>query len=372
MRASRQAARRTSEGEVSEVDQVSFQDLGATVHRGAVPPGLLDELPGLYNSIFSTVDWWETHDHRHFDGACVLDRPRHVVVYSVDGDTIEVLNKVFAIGAAEARRVCLAIFRAVPQARRIHIEVLFPPRELRLPLRVRNVAEHMVIDLPSSVADYDASLGKRTRGNLRNFQNRLRRDHPDTTTEIVVPGAGAAALFDQFLEWKNDWFHARHGQTTFWEDKPEFIGQVKELACRRGEVQVTTISGAPAAIRLLFPVGDSTVSLQGSFDPQYQKYRLGLLASYWAICDAVERGMKQINLLWGTTDYKSHLGATPHAATQLSVFRSNTARLYSLGETRDIVRRQLRERGNRAYWTARSGARRALEHAGLHRSGERR
>jgi CelD/BcsL family acetyltransferase involved in cellulose biosynthesis len=348
------------------VEPVSYPDLGATVYLDGVPAGVLDELPGLYNSVFSTPDWWDTHDHRQPAGVCVLERPRHVIAFTVDGDTVDVLNKVFAIGAADARRACLALFRALPQARRVRLEVLFAPRELRLPLRVRAVAEHMVVDLPATVADYDASLGKRTRGNLRNFQNRLRRDHPDVTTRISVPGDGAVALFAQFLEWKQAWFHA-HGRTTFWEEKPEHIGQVRELARRRGEAHVTTVDGTPVAIRFLFPVGDSTVSFQGSFDPDYEQYRLGLLSSYWSICDAIERGMKQVNLLWGTTDYKSHLGATPRTAAQVSVFRSQVARLYSLGETREIVTRKLRRRGTSLYWGGRGSARRLLERTGVRR-----
>ena len=347
------------------MERVSVSRLGATVHLGGAPQDLLDELPGLYGSVFSTPDWWTSMDRKRPQGVCVLDQPRHVIGFTVEADTVEILNKVFIIRASDARRACLAIFRAVPQARRIHIEVPFRPRELRLPLRVRNVAEHMVIDLPATVAAYDASLGKRTRGNLRNFQNRLRRDHPDVDTRITVPGAAAPELFDQFLIWKNDWFHTRHGYATFWEDQPAFVDQYKRLLSGGGEVHLTTISGELAAIRFMFPLGESTVSLQGSFDPAYEKYRLGLVSSYWTICDAIERGMRRVNLLWGTPDYKTHLGATPRPSAQLSVFRSQAARLYSLDEARSIMKTNLRRQSRRAYWKARTAAGRTLRRTGL-------
>jgi CelD/BcsL family acetyltransferase involved in cellulose biosynthesis len=346
------------------MDSVSYPDLGATVYPDDVPAGILDGLPALYNSVFSTPDWWDTHDKKQPTGVCVLEHPRHVIAFTVDGDTVEVMNKVFSINAHDARRACAALFRALPRARRIHIELLFPPRELRLPVRVRNVAVHMVIDLPATVADYDAMLGKRTRSNLRNFQNRLRRDHPDVSTSICIPGEEADRLFEQFLTWKRDWFQA-HGRTTFWDERPEEIDQSKQLARRRGEAHVTRIGGAPAAIRFLLPVGDSTVSYQGAFDPAYQQYRLGLVSSYWTICNAIERGMRQINLLWSTTDYKGHLGATPRPASQVSVFRSQVARLYSLDEARNIAKRKLRQRGSRLYWQGRGSARRLLERAGV-------
>jgi hypothetical protein len=113
------------------------------------------------------------------------------------------------------------------------------------------------------------------------------------------------------------------------------------------------------------PVGRATVSLQGAFDPAYKVYRLGMLSSYWAICDAIERGLVQVNLLWGTTDYKSHLGAAPRSAYQISVFRSQTARLHSLDEAASVGKRRIRRTGSRLYWDARHQARRSLEKAKL-------
>ncbi len=39
---------------------VYLADLGATVHSGPVPQDLADELPTIYNSLFSTLDWFVT------------------------------------------------------------------------------------------------------------------------------------------------------------------------------------------------------------------------------------------------------------------------------------------------------------------------
>jgi CelD/BcsL family acetyltransferase involved in cellulose biosynthesis len=346
------------------VEQTRCEDLRATVSTGGVPDGALDGLPHLYSSIFATRDWWESQDKKTATGCCILDHPRHILAFCVEDDTVQILNKVFAIGPQDTERACRSIFQAVPSARRIRMEVLYPPRRLALPVRTVAAADHMVIDLPGTVAEYDASLGKRTRGNLRNFQNRLRRDFPDVRTDVVPAGERTEELLAQLIEWKNDWFRAQ-GRQSFWEELPQQQDLYLTLLKRSSEARVTTLAGAPAAIRFMCPVGRATVSLQGAFDPAYRAYRLGLLSSYWAICDAIERGMSQVNLLWGTTGYKAHLGATPRTAYQISVFRSQTARLHSLDEAAAVARRRIRRTGSRLYWDSRHRARRTLEKAGL-------
>jgi len=346
------------------VQPITYTDIGATVYPDAVPDGLIGELPALYSSLFSTVDWWLTQDKVEPAGACLLEGPRHVLLFYIVDDTVEILNKVFAIDPADLRRACRALFRALPQARRIHVEILFSPEDLGLPHRAVQSAEHMVIDLPETPEQYLASLGKRTRGNLRNFENRLRRDHPDVATKIIVAGADARRLFDLFLDWKMTRFH-NHGRVTLWETLPYQVDQFVDLMSRTGEVHLTTITGKPAAIRFMSPVGDTTYALQGAFDPEYEIYRLGLLSIYWAIGDAIERGQRHFNLLWGTIDYKSHLGGRPVKATGVSVFRSQAARLYSTDEALRIARRELRRRGARWYWNGRHRLRRTLERHGV-------
>jgi hypothetical protein len=336
-----------------------YPDLGATVYPTAVPAGLAEELPGLYGSLFATTAWFSTFDEIEATGACVLDFPRHVLLFTPRGDTIEILNKAFPMAALDARRACKALFRAFPRARRIHLEVLFFPRELRLPRRVLVSADDMVVALPDGADGYTASLGKRTRKNLRNYENGLRLLHPDTTTTIVPPGPESRALVEQFLAWHLE----RSGRlkiASVYVTKPEQRGQLALLAAKAGESQVTAIAGHAAAIEFIFFVGASATVYAGAFDPAYEDQHLGLLSTYWAVREAAARGARDCHLLWGTSYYKCRLGAVPVRATRLSVFRSQSARLFSPKESAEVLVGHLK-RHREYYWRSRHTARRVLD-----------
>ena len=317
-----------------------------------MPDALVAELPELYGSLFCTEPWFRIFDEAEPAGACVLADPRHVLLFSLNGDTVEVLNKAFAMEPRDAARACRALFRALPRVRRIHLEVMFPPTELHGPKRVLYSADDMVVDLPGSAEGYYASLGKKTRKNVRNFENRLRRAHPDTTVEIVEVGDQAEELVEQFLVWHLARAKER-GFVSGYVSKPKQAAQTTELVRGGAEAQLMTIGGRLAAIEFLFFVGPDANIYAGSFDATYSDLDLGFLSTYWALRAAAGRGVRRCHLLWGTDYYKTLLGARPERASRLSVFRSQTARLHSLGEAKEVAWRDLRRRGQRDYWRAR-------------------
>jgi hypothetical protein len=337
----------------------TFPHLGAEVSLGLVPDALVDELPGLYASLFSTGPWFRIFDETTPGGSCVLSDPRHVLLFSVAGDTIEVLNKAFRMDPADARRACEALFRALPAARRIHLEVMFPPDQLRAPKRVLYSAEDMVVDLHGSADAYYASLGKKTRKNARNYENRLRRAHPDVATKILEVGDRSPELVDQFLVWHLARAEER-GIVSGYVSKPKQAAQTTELVRGGAQAQLTTIDGRLAAIEFIFYVGPDANLYAGSFDAAYADLNLGFVSTYWALRETAAHGARRCHLLWGTDYYKTLLGARPERAVRLSVFRSRTARLHSLHEAREVAWRDLQRRGQRDYWRARHAAGRVV------------
>ncbi|HTX70928.1 MAG TPA: GNAT family N-acetyltransferase [Thermoleophilia bacterium] len=343
---------------------LEYPDLRATVFPASVPPGLAEELPELYGTLLSTLDWFEVEDKVAPTGACVLEQPHHVVLFSVSGDTIEVLNKEFDIGPRSAERLCRALFRAFPGARRVHLEVLFPPHTFGLPKRYLYWTDHMIVDLPDSVDEYLASLGKRTRREVRSKRRRLEEAYPDTAIEILMSSDDPGEYVRELIAWKNLRFNAR-GEETAWQSIPNSDERLAELTRRRGQIRVTRIDGRVAALNFLFPVGTAVYALQSGFDPRYEDFSLGFLNTYENIADAIRTGHRRVSLLWGQEEHKRRFGAKPRRATRLSVFRRQTDRLYSLDEAWEVVRRELRRRGEREYWRARHAAGRQARRLGL-------
>lgn len=328
--------------------RVACADLQAVVYPAHVPHGLVEELPDLYSSVFSTAAWWETQDHATPTGACVLENPRHVLVFRQQRDTVEILNKYFRIAPGDVERAAQAIFRAMPQVRRLQLEVMFPPKRLRLPKRVVSGADHMMIFLPATADEWLASLSRKSRGNLRNYENRLRRAHPDVATTIVPPGERSEELFSRFLSWKVQRYHD-HQRVTFWEVLPQLIPAYRELFARIAEAHVTTIAGEEAAIRFVVPIGRALYALQGSFDPKYSHFRLGFLTQSWVVRYAIELGKREVDMLWSNEDDKAHLGAQRVRAFRVSLFPSHTARLHSLSEAKEVAWHRAREVGADTY-----------------------
>lgn len=338
---------------------LEFADLGAVIHLDGVPPDVAERLPGLYGSFRCSVECLATFSSTQPDGACVLREPPHVLLFAVGGSTIVVLNQAFAIGPAEATRACRALFRALPGTRRIHIQVLFPPRELGLPMWVRGPIQHLSIALPDTVEAYDAMLGRRTRSGLRQHANRLRREYPDATTEVLAPGERSRELVDLLVAWKLARFHAK-GITTYWQDDAGLPERFAELVRRLGEAHVMSIAGKPAAIAFTFPAGDTLCGLEAAFDPQYEHLDLGLLLLREVAREAVRRGAENLDLTTGGRQYKERMGATLHTAWGLSVFRRQVDKLWAPREGYGVSVRWIR-RYNDHYWRVRHAARRLVE-----------
>ena len=320
-------------------DALYFPDLAATVRMGHVPEGLADELPGLYSSLYSTLDWFLTQGGKPPNGACILENPRHVLLFVHDGDTVDVLNRRFACAPEDADRICRALFRTFPHVHRIHLDVMFRPDQLAFPRRIIEQVSHMVIELPATVDEYNASLRKSARRHLRSYVNRARRTFPDLYTETISPGERSQELVDRLIEWKIQRFREQD-RLTYWEANTALPGHTAALLRRCGQCRITYIGGKEAVIHLCFRVGDTVFPLEGAHDPSYDAYHLGFLATYQTVCAAIESGAHRVNLLEGTTEYKAWLGARPVPSAQVSVFRSQLSRLRSLDESFRVLRRR--------------------------------
>lgn len=298
-----------------------YPELRAIVHCDEAPAGLLEELPQKYSSCFSVVEFFRLYDRAGEICACELLEPRHVIAFTREGQTVRLLNRLIDIEAASLDRVAAAIFRAHPTVREIRAEVKFPPDLLDWPMLEHGTSEDFVIDLPGSVEEYRASLGRRTRQNINQYTNRLARACPDFTVTTLEGGRIPFELVEQVAAWNRARIEAK-GDRWIYEGHPEKLRRLWRLLRVYGLAVSGEIDGRCVASQLVLHVGLDTWVHTVGFDSSYEDVRLGLLMAYQTVVASIERGCHRMHMLWGTPVYKERLGAEPVLAHQLSLFRT--------------------------------------------------
>jgi len=298
-----------------------FPDLGATVHCEEVDDALVAELPQRYSSCFSVAEYFSLYDHPGTVCACELADPRHVIFFTPRGRTVDVLNKLIDIEPEVVKRLAQAVFRAYPKVDRIRMEVKFPPEELHGPLRVRLRNDDLVIQLPATLDEYRAGLGRRTRQNINQYSHRLERRYPDFHLVTLEKGDIPFTLVEQAARWNQERMHLK-GEVSIYEENPEKLVPLWELLRSYGVALCGHVGNDCVACQLVIHVGRETWVHTTGFDSGFEDVHLGLLMAYFTVVDSIERSCSRMHMLWGTPIYKQRLGAQPVPAYQVSLFRT--------------------------------------------------
>ncbi len=309
-----------------------YADLGAVVHLDGIPSVLKAELPSLYSSAFCTPEYFRIyHDRPEVLRACELREPRHVVVFTVQGATAEVLNRGWSIAPHAFMRAAQAVLRAHPQVRRIRVELDFAPDELTLPVRHLYSERDFVVELPSTPDEWESTLGSSTRHNLHKYHNRLRRQHDDFESRMIEGGAISLELVELAFSWNRASICGR-GDRWFYEDEPEAPHRLWRLMQQGGVCLCAELDGKCAGVNLSVVVGDEWWALVTGTDPQYMQEHLGLIMFARLTTSSIERGCRRLHWSWGMPEYKQRLGGRPVSIHRASVFRSQFDRRLYMGE----------------------------------------
>ena len=295
-------------------------DLGSTVYLHHVPDWAAAELPELYQSCYAVLDYFLVCAHTNDMSACVLEEPRHVVVFAVDGSTVVVMNQLFEIDPESAIRVARSIFRAAPRVKRIRLtESRLDLDTLPMPTRVLGAASNMVLVLPSDVDKYLAGLSRGTRQKLRGYARRLEKAFPTHRFRILGPSEIDASFVHRIVE-MNRQRMASKGWVSSYRDEDEIF--LMERARRHGFATTITIDGRMVAGTLGSRAGNQIYLHLQAFDNDYADYHLGLVTLYLTVSACIEGGVRKLHLLWGKSDYKLRLGCVEEGVQDGCVYRS--------------------------------------------------
>lgn len=291
-----------------------------------IPDFIESELEQLYCGRFANAEYFRIDGGLEGVGAYRVargDAPVVVLLYRRDRGKLWVLNQAIAIPRAEVERFAAHMFSAFPELRRIDFHAIATEATgLSYPSLALQSREDTVAELPGTVEEYEASLGKSTRHNLRRYGARLKRDHPDFRFS-VVPREQIGAEHLQMLQRLNrERLQDKRRPSTL--DDAE-MRKLRQLAARYGLVTLATIGGDAVGGMLSFVVGDGISFRIIAHDPSYDDYSLGFLIYFMTICEAIRLGCRQMNFGWDYYPYKIRLGGRSRPLMTLSVYRSRLA-----------------------------------------------
>lgn len=180
--------------------------------------------------------------------------------------------------------------------------------------------EDLILDLPGTVEQYMAGLGKTTRANLKNRMNKIRREFPSFSLGVYERKDADEKAVREILRLSRLRMESKNKVSEIDAEEEERI-----LACVRecGFVCVVTIDGRVCAGSIAFRFGRNFTGRTIAHDPAFDEHRLGFVCAFLAICECIrQKDSQRFYFGWGDNAYKQRLGGKPRQLSSLLIFRS--------------------------------------------------
>lgn len=299
---------------------------GTTIacYEHAIPPFVEAELHRLYGNVFSSLAQFRIYGGLSPATNTYVVRSGETIttifLFTRDKDRVHVLNEGIRLDDAEVTRFADYVFKTwrgvgVITFRAVQADIH------RLPFAHQkcNHSEDIVLDLPASADEYTASLGKRTRKNIRYYMSRLTRNYPTFSYRVYSKDE----VGPQHIKAIAALNHARMADKNKQSDiDEEEVRQLTSMARECGMVGVIMIDGRICAGAICSQSGPNFFLNVIGHDPAYDEDRIGTLCCYLTICESIARGGKEFHFLWGRYEYKFLLLGVLRDLDNLVIYRS--------------------------------------------------
>ena len=294
-------------------------------HEGYIPQWAEQELDRLYGNIHSSLVHFRlsggltntsTYAARRGEKGEVLA----LFLFRLEHGRVVVLNEGMQLEAEEVERFAAYMFQKFSSIAVIEFHAVHAPMaRISRPYQRFYQTEDYVLRLPESTDAYLAMLGSATRKNVKKHLNRWQRDFPDSEWQVYEKDQIAESDFREVVTFNHLRMAAKNKVSAI--DEAE-LQSLLRLARECGLLCVTRVHGRICAGTLLYRFGQHYVSRISAHDTRYDDYRLGTLACYWAVCEAIQRSGRHFHFMWGRYAYKSALGGVLVELDHIAIYRS--------------------------------------------------
>lgn len=300
------------------------EGISVSLHQNSVP-GFVDQaLNQLYQRMHSSFSYHSIYGNITSDTSTYVARRNGeitaILLFSIQNETVRVLNEQLSLDAEEIERFCDCIFEKYKSVQ----QVSFPAienriRNLSFPWQQSFCTQDIVLSLPATVDAYLNSLGKSTRSYIKRYLNKLKRSFPSMSCETYCTGEVDEQHIRDIVSLNRARMASRNQSSSIDELETERIIKLVKLC---GMVTVVTIDGRVCAGAINYRFGENYFLNVIAHDPQYDEYGLGTLCCYFAICECIARRGREYHFLWGRYEYKYRLLGVQRDLSCLTIYRS--------------------------------------------------
>ena len=318
------------------------KEVSILVYENNVPSFLDTILDDLYGSIYSSISHLEVHESL-FNASTYIamkgDKVTCALIFRQEEDEVKVINEGMRISQQEMTRFSRYIFGAYHSVKKIAFNAISSETEKsHLVIQRFPSSEHIIISLPSKEAEYLAKLGKATRKNIRYYLGRLQRTYPSFQHEVYDAAAACEEDIRTIINFNQMRMAGKNKASHLNEQK---IERIIKLVKRCGFISLVRINNQICAGAICYRTG-STVTLQvTAHNPEYDKYSLGMVNCYLAICESIKQRAKEFNFLWGRSKYKYALLGVNQNLDHILIYRSYR---HFLLDGRELIKIKLKNR----------------------------
>ena len=172
-----------------------------------------------------------------------------------------------------------------------------------------------VLHLPDTLEEYKKSLSKKFNDNMRRSKNKLNKLEGVEITRFnnCDSEVWESVIDDCASVEKRSWLAADKEAELRISENSEFWKHYLRSSDARKRVVVWMIKlqGKPIAYDFAIDSGDCRYGFSSHYDEAYKKYSVGILVHNFMFEDAINDGVKTLDMGDGNADYKARWGAKP-------------------------------------------------------------
>ena len=295
-------------------------------YENEVPSFVEAELDRLYKHINSSLCHHAVRRKASGASTYVARRGEQaiaILLFKRKKNAVSVINEMIDIAPEELERFADYIFSNDKSVAVISFSLIGNQiGSLPYPCHQYDISEDIVLTLPATPEAYLESLSSKMRRNIRRYMRAIARDNPKFRFETYAGKDIKDNHLHDLIELKKINIGQKNLRFGIDPDEVEWIVRQSKLS---GLVTVALIGDRVCGGSISLRVNDHYFGEIISYDPAYQKYSLGILCCFQAICDQISLGAKESHLCWGRYQYKYKLLGVQRDRASLDIYRSRAA-----------------------------------------------